>query len=238
MLICVAPRVDLPSPYISATLTTCSRSDQFRRRKDGCCGGSIVMNVFPNLSIVYFPGMCSIRLWHPKAPERPSSGHGRSSTGTRRRIKSSIRKQVTQIFRRPGCSSRTTWKCGCASANPCRPCHRRSGSATSLAQVKRVRPGPIPEKRHRCSPTRRRLPIISAGLNSSGMVMARRPVKSTDCSTTRLTCSIRSLFEEWLELLAADVRYWAPVRAELPLEQEKEQEPEPTCCCSTKPRRA
>ncbi len=31
-------------------------------------------------------------------------------------------------------------------------------------------------------------------------------------------------FREWLELLAPDLRYWAPVRAEVPREQEKEDE--------------
>jgi 3-phenylpropionate/cinnamic acid dioxygenase small subunit len=34
-----------------------------------------------------------------------------------------------------------------------------------------------------------------------------------------------SQFRAWLELLAPDVRYWAPVRAELQLEQEQSSEP-------------
>jgi dibenzofuran dioxygenase subunit beta len=34
-----------------------------------------------------------------------------------------------------------------------------------------------------------------------------------------------SRFDDWLELLAPDLRYWAPVRAELPVEQETENEP-------------
>ena len=33
-----------------------------------------------------------------------------------------------------------------------------------------------------------------------------------------------SLFHEWLELLATDLRYWAPVRAELPLHLEQQTE--------------
>lgn len=33
-----------------------------------------------------------------------------------------------------------------------------------------------------------------------------------------------SLFQDWLDLLAPDLRYWAPVRAELPLERERESE--------------
>src|SRR5687767_15192983 len=26
--------------------------------------------IFPNLSFVFFPGLCSIRVWHPRAPGR------------------------------------------------------------------------------------------------------------------------------------------------------------------------
>jgi 3-phenylpropionate/cinnamic acid dioxygenase small subunit len=37
------------------------------------------------------------------------------------------------------------------------------------------------------------------------------------------------LFSEWLELLAPDVRYWAPSRAELPREQERKDEPVRLC---------
>lgn len=37
------------------------------------------------------------------------------------------------------------------------------------------------------------------------------------------------LFSEWLELLAPDVRYWAPSRAELPREQERKDEPMRLC---------
>ena len=33
-----------------------------------------------------------------------------------------------------------------------------------------------------------------------------------------------SMFHEWLELLAPDLRYWAPVRAELPWQLEKQSE--------------
>lgn len=33
-----------------------------------------------------------------------------------------------------------------------------------------------------------------------------------------------SLFQDWLDLLAPDLHYWAPVRAELPMELERENE--------------
>lgn len=32
------------------------------------------------------------------------------------------------------------------------------------------------------------------------------------------------LYQEWLELMAPDLRYWAPVRSEVPREQEREDE--------------
>lgn len=37
------------------------------------------------------------------------------------------------------------------------------------------------------------------------------------------------LFSEWLDLLAPDIRYWAPARAELPREQDRKDEPMRLC---------
>lgn len=67
MLISVAPRTELPSAY-SFYLDECLRAGHIDERQRRVLRCTLVMTVFPNLSFVYFPGMCSMRLWHPTAP--------------------------------------------------------------------------------------------------------------------------------------------------------------------------
>ena len=45
------------------------------------------------------------------------------------------------------------------------------------------------------------------------------------------------MFHEWLELMAPDLRYWAPVRAEVSRKQEAGRRSRIGCRCSTRPRR-
>jgi 3-phenylpropionate/trans-cinnamate dioxygenase subunit alpha len=98
MLICVAPRVELPSPfadYLDDLLSQQQISPMQRR----LLGGSIVMTVFPNLSLVFFPGMCSIRLWHPRsAGETELWSWALFNRDLPPAIKASVRRQVTQMF--------------------------------------------------------------------------------------------------------------------------------------------
>ncbi|MFL6282689.1 MAG: aromatic ring-hydroxylating oxygenase subunit alpha [Pyrinomonadaceae bacterium] len=98
MLICVAPEKELPgafSFYVDELLAK-GHISQGQRRLLRC---SIVMTIFPNLSLVYFPGMCTIRVWHPRSASqtelwswalcnRDAPGH----------LKDSMKKQVTRMF--------------------------------------------------------------------------------------------------------------------------------------------
>jgi phenylpropionate dioxygenase-like ring-hydroxylating dioxygenase large terminal subunit len=98
MLICVAPRVELPSPYASY-LDELLAKEQISPTQRRLLGGSIVMNVFPNLSIVFFPGMCSIRLWHPRSASQSELwSWALYNRDAPEHIKASICKQVTQMF--------------------------------------------------------------------------------------------------------------------------------------------
>jgi phenylpropionate dioxygenase-like ring-hydroxylating dioxygenase large terminal subunit len=98
MVICVAPRMELPSPYASYLDELLAKGEMSptQRRLLRC---SIVLTVFPNLSIVCFPGMCSIRLWHPRsAGQTELWSWAMYNKDAPAPIKASIRKQVTQMF--------------------------------------------------------------------------------------------------------------------------------------------
>jgi hypothetical protein len=57
------------------------------------------MTVFPNLSLVYFPGLCSIRVWHPRsAGETELWSWALYNNDAPDPIKDGIRKQVTRMF--------------------------------------------------------------------------------------------------------------------------------------------
>ena len=98
MLISIAPRTELPSAFSAYLDSLKARGDisDLQRRMLRC---SLVMTVFPNLSFVFFPGLCSIRVWHPRAPGRTElwswALYNRDAPDS---IKDSIRKQVTRMF--------------------------------------------------------------------------------------------------------------------------------------------
>ena len=60
---------------------------------------SLVITIFPNLSFVYFPGLCSIRVWQPKAAgETELWSWALYNKDAPDDVKDAIRKQVTRMF--------------------------------------------------------------------------------------------------------------------------------------------
>lgn len=98
MLIRVASRSEVPSPFIAYLDELVARGELGKRQRD-MLGGTLVMTVFPNLSFVYFPGMCSMRVWHPRAPDRTElwswALYNKDAPET---IRESMRAQVTRLF--------------------------------------------------------------------------------------------------------------------------------------------
>jgi phenylpropionate dioxygenase-like ring-hydroxylating dioxygenase large terminal subunit len=98
MLICIAPKREVPgafASYLDDLVAQGHASDQ-QRRLLRC---SIVMTIFPNLSFVYFPGLCSIRVWHPKAADETELwSWALYNKDAPDQIKNSIRTQVTRMF--------------------------------------------------------------------------------------------------------------------------------------------
>jgi len=98
MLISVAPRTEFASPYSFYLDELLARGEisAAQRRLLRC---TLVMTVFPNLSFVYFPGMCSMRVWHPSAAGETElwswALHNRDAPAG---LKASNRSQVTQLF--------------------------------------------------------------------------------------------------------------------------------------------
>jgi phenylpropionate dioxygenase-like ring-hydroxylating dioxygenase large terminal subunit len=98
MLISVAPRTEVPSAYsfYLDELLAQGQINVLQRRLLRC---TLVMTIFPNLSFVYFPGMCSMRLWHPLAVGETElwswALHNRDAPAG---IKRTNRTQVTQLF--------------------------------------------------------------------------------------------------------------------------------------------
>jgi phenylpropionate dioxygenase-like ring-hydroxylating dioxygenase large terminal subunit len=98
MLICVAPKTEVPTASSAYLNELAARGDvsPLQRRLLGC---TIVMTIFPNLSFVYFPGLCSIRVWHPRAPgETELWSWALYNKDAPAQVKDSIRKQVTRMF--------------------------------------------------------------------------------------------------------------------------------------------
>lgn len=98
MLISVAPKTELPSVYGSylAKILDASELSPLQRRLLRC---SIILTVFPNLSIVYFPGLCSIRVWHPRAAASTELwSWALYNKDTPEAIKELVKRQVTQMF--------------------------------------------------------------------------------------------------------------------------------------------
>jgi hypothetical protein len=98
MAICIAPKIEAPGPYTAYldTLQASGELSALQRRMLRC---SIVLTVFPNLSIVYFPGLCSIRVWQPRAADQTElwswALYNREAPDV---VKDSIRKQVVRMF--------------------------------------------------------------------------------------------------------------------------------------------
>lgn len=98
MLICIAPKTEVPSAYTFYLddLAAKGHITAAQRRLLRC---TIVMTVFPNLSFVYFPGMCSIRVWQPRsAGETELWSWAITNKDAPPQIKEANRKQVTRLF--------------------------------------------------------------------------------------------------------------------------------------------
>jgi 3-phenylpropionate/trans-cinnamate dioxygenase alpha subunit len=98
MLICVAPKTELPGAfnfYLNDSLAAGHISEQ-QRRLLRC---SIVLTIFPNLSFVYFPGLCSIRVWHPRSAGMTELwSWALYNTSAPDHIKDLMKRQVTHMF--------------------------------------------------------------------------------------------------------------------------------------------
>lgn len=98
MLICVAPRSEVPSASITYLDELATRGDLDARQRR-MLGSTLVMTVFPNLSFVYFPGMCSVRVWHPRAPDRTELwSWALYNKDTPASLRDAMRTQVTRLF--------------------------------------------------------------------------------------------------------------------------------------------
>jgi len=98
MLICIAPRIDAPSPY-SFYLDSLAASGQITPEQRRMLRCTMVMTIFPNLSFVYFPGLCSVRVWNPRAADQTELwSWALYNRDAPEQIKDSIRKQVTRMF--------------------------------------------------------------------------------------------------------------------------------------------
>lgn len=98
IVICIAPKIEIPSAhtfYLDDLLTRGEISAQ-QRRMLRC---SVVLTIFPNLSLVYFPGLCSIRAWHPRAADQTELwSWALYNKDAPAQLKAAIRQQVTRMF--------------------------------------------------------------------------------------------------------------------------------------------
>ena len=98
MLICVAPEKEMPGAfafYLDGLLAK-GHISQLQRRLLRC---SIVLTLFPNLSLVYFPGMCTLRVWHPREPARTELwSWALCNRDAPDHIRESVKQQVTRMF--------------------------------------------------------------------------------------------------------------------------------------------
>lgn len=98
MLICVAPKREYKSAFSFYLDELLSRGEMTleQRRLLRC---SLVFTVFPNLSLVYFPGMCTLRVWHPRSTERTELwSWALAHRGAPEHIKAGLKRQVIQNF--------------------------------------------------------------------------------------------------------------------------------------------
>lgn len=97
-LICIAPRTEVPTPY-GFYLDELLRSGQIDERQRRLLRCTLVMTVFPNLSLVYFPGMCSLRVWQPLAAGQTELwSWALANRDLPEALKQSNRQQVTRLF--------------------------------------------------------------------------------------------------------------------------------------------
>jgi len=98
MLICIAPKVDAPSAY-TFYVDELKAKGQLSDKQHRLLRSTLVVTIFPNLSFVYFPGLCSIRVWHPKSPgETELWSWALYNKDAPDLIKDGVRTQVTRMF--------------------------------------------------------------------------------------------------------------------------------------------
>jgi 3-phenylpropionate/trans-cinnamate dioxygenase subunit alpha len=98
MLISVAPRREIPGANTSF-LDGLAQHGRLSGEQLRLLRGSLVMTVFPNLSFVYFPGLCSIRVWQPIAADRTELwSWALYNKDAPEAVKEGIRTQVTRMF--------------------------------------------------------------------------------------------------------------------------------------------
>jgi 3-phenylpropionate/trans-cinnamate dioxygenase subunit alpha len=98
ILICVAPKKALPGAFsfYLDELSATGQISEVQRRLLRC---TLTMTIFPNLSLVYFPGMCSIRVWHPRSPDSTELwSWALCNKDAPEHLKVAMRRQVTQTF--------------------------------------------------------------------------------------------------------------------------------------------
>jgi phenylpropionate dioxygenase-like ring-hydroxylating dioxygenase large terminal subunit len=98
ILICVAPKMELPSAF-SHYVNELFVKKEITEQQSRLLRCTIVLTIFPNLSIVFFPGLCSIRVWHPRSAGRTELwSWALYNKDAPEHIKDLIRKQVTRMF--------------------------------------------------------------------------------------------------------------------------------------------
>ena len=98
MLICVTPKREVPSAF-TTYLNELLAKQQISRLQRRLLRCTIVMTIFPNLSFVFFPGLCSIRVWHPRASGKTELwSWALNNKDAPDHVKDSMRQQVTRMF--------------------------------------------------------------------------------------------------------------------------------------------
>jgi len=97
-LICAASRSDFPNTF-SEHLDQLLSQGQISPVQRRLLKGYIILTIFPNLSIVFSTGLCSIRVWHPRRPDRTELwSWALYNKDAPDKVKAGIRRQVTQMF--------------------------------------------------------------------------------------------------------------------------------------------
>lgn len=98
ILICIAPKQEVDTTYTLYLdkLAAEQRISEAQRKLLRC---TLVITIFPNLSFVYFPGLCSIRVWNPRSPDQTELwSWALYHKDAPEQIKDLVRKQVTRLF--------------------------------------------------------------------------------------------------------------------------------------------